>query len=488
MKKTTLRNSVLVALALTSSSASAVTLEELAAKLDQVSAENAALKERLNQLEHSTKEQVDEIKVAQKVQSKKTPNINLNNVIRSNSEYSYQMLDPTTRINSKQRLILEKKKTGDLANNSVYFGGAVTPIANYQRSDTEAKFGYLMRHPTSGNQRTKEVSEAVIHSAQLAVTGTVGDWITGYAELLYNPEQSFGSGTLTDLNRNQVQVRRGYVLLGNLDKSPYYASLGKMAIPFGLTDTVNPFTNSTVWHSFGGLAYGLNLGYTQGALNANIMAVQGGAQFRSANVPVDGTNVPSKLNNWAADVNYTSVLSQETSLLLGASYIKGSPYCQGYPVRHFDPCEKENGAYDVYARLDSGQWQIKAEFAQTEDELPGSFNPAIPQFSASKVRSWDVGTKYSANVFGVPTDYSFEFSRFRAGDDGAPWEKQDQWVLGLASFVTPSAKLFAEYIHTDGYVPLNFLSGGNPGGQAGQSWSVSDANSDILLVGANIAF
>jgi len=38
VKKTTLRNSVLVALALTSSSASAVTLEELAAKLDQVSA------------------------------------------------------------------------------------------------------------------------------------------------------------------------------------------------------------------------------------------------------------------------------------------------------------------------------------------------------------------------------------------------------------------------------------------------------------------
>ena len=42
MKKTTLRNSVLVALALTSSSASAVTLEELAAKLDQLSTENAA--------------------------------------------------------------------------------------------------------------------------------------------------------------------------------------------------------------------------------------------------------------------------------------------------------------------------------------------------------------------------------------------------------------------------------------------------------------
>ena len=82
MKKAKLKNSVLVALALTSSTASAVTLEELAAKLDQLSTENAALKQRLNQLENSTKKQVDEIKVAQKVQTKKTSNINLNNVIR----------------------------------------------------------------------------------------------------------------------------------------------------------------------------------------------------------------------------------------------------------------------------------------------------------------------------------------------------------------------------------------------------------------------
>jgi len=72
VKKNTLRNSVLMSLALASSTVSAVTLEELAAKLDQVSAENAALKQRLNQLEHSTKEQVDKIKVAQKVQSKDT--------------------------------------------------------------------------------------------------------------------------------------------------------------------------------------------------------------------------------------------------------------------------------------------------------------------------------------------------------------------------------------------------------------------------------
>ena len=130
--------------------------------------------------------------------------------------------------------------------NNTKSGGAVTPIANYQSSNTESKFGYLMRHPTANNQRTEEVSEAVIHSAQLALTATLGDWVSAYMEMLYDPQQSFGSGTTTDVNRNQVQVRHGYVTLGNLDKTPYYLSLGKMATPFGLTDTPNPFTASTV--------------------------------------------------------------------------------------------------------------------------------------------------------------------------------------------------------------------------------------------------
>ena len=84
--------------------------------------------------------------------------------------------------------------------------------------------------------------------------------VTGYAELLYDPEQSFGQGTITALARNQIQLRRGWVMFGNLDQLPVYALVGKMDTPFGLNDTVNPFTNSTNWHAFAGLAYGGQVG------------------------------------------------------------------------------------------------------------------------------------------------------------------------------------------------------------------------------------
>jgi len=211
-----------------------------------------------------------------------------------------------------------------------------------------------------------DVSEAVVHSAQLAVTGAVGSWATAHVELLYDPEQSFGAGTTTALGRNQVQLRRGYVLLGDLTRVPIYASLGKMATPFGLTDTVNPFTASTVWHAFGGLAYGAQVGYYRDGLNVVFMGVQGGAQFRSANTPVDGTAVPSRLNNYVVDVNYTA-RGSAAAMLLGGSCQRGSAYCQGFPVEHFLGCDDHNPAFDVYAQVTAGDLIVQAEVARTTE-------------------------------------------------------------------------------------------------------------------------
>ena len=259
-------------------------------------------------------------------------------MLRVDSEFGYEILDPTSNINRKQRLILERKRDGTLAPDGVNLHGAVTAVADYQTSNRDDKFGYLMRHPTARNQVGDEVSEVAIHSAQLGFTALLGDWFTGHAQILYNPEQSFGSGTNTSLERNQLQVRRAYVLIGDLGRFPVYASLGKMAVPFGLTDTVNPFTASAVWHAFGALANGALLSYARDGLSFSVMGVQGGAQFRAANTPVEGTGVPSKLNNLAADASYVLNLGAGDTLLLGGSYLRGSVYCQDFPVQHFLPC------------------------------------------------------------------------------------------------------------------------------------------------------
>ena len=413
--------------------------------------------------------------------------------VRFDRRFGYEILDPTTNINRKLQLILKRRNDGTLAADRLHVHGAITAIANHQSTNREDKFGYMMRHPTASNQVGDTVSEAAIHSVQLGFTGMLGRWITGHAETLFNPEQSFGRGTNTDLERNQVQVRRAYVLFGDLDRSPFHAGLGKMDVPFGLTDTVSPFTASTVWHAFGALANGVTVGYAGEGLNVSVMAIQGGAQFRAANTPVEGTAVPSRLNNFAADVHYDFELGAADSLLVGASWIRGTAYCQDYPVQHFLPCRDNNPAFDVYGKLVYGDFTFKAELARTTDEWPGTFNPAMPRFAASRVTSFDIGARRRFDTYRGPVDLSAEFSRFVAGPDGAPWERQDQIVFGGAWFVRPGAKLFAEYIRVDGYAPLNFISGGSVMDEAGsvipdRTHSDRTAHSDVLMFGVNVAF
>jgi len=52
--------------------------------------------------------------------------------------------------------------------------------------------------------------------------------------------------------------------------------------------------------------------------------------------------------------------------------------------------------------------------------------------------------------------------------------------------VTDSVNLFGEVIHTQGWVPLNFLSGGNL--PLGASWSEFDAETNVSNLGVQAAF
>ncbi|MCF6215623.1 MAG: hypothetical protein L3J58_05555 [Emcibacter sp.] len=475
-------------------SPSVADLQNILLRLEQLEKQNKTYKERLEQIEAGRRKTnpISKAPIAAAPapeDQKKSSRQDMSGLVRFNPTFSYGMLDQTTNVNRKQLYLLEQKQLGNIAEDSLYIGGSVTAITDYWKSNTDDKFGYLMRHPTANNQIGDTVTEAGIHAAQLSFLANMGDWITAYGELLYDPQQSFGAGTITDLTRNQIQLRKGYVTLGNLDKSPFYLSVGKMAIPFALTDTVNPFSASSTWHAFGGLAYGALLGYSKNGLTISAELVQGGSQFRAANVPVNGTSVPSKLNNYVIDANYTFNLgSGNNQAMVGASYQRGSAYCQGFPVVHFNPCEKENPAWAVYGTMDVGPFKFIGEYIQTTDLWAGTFNPTPPLdiYPARKVTSFTLGGKYGTALYGKRLDLSFEFSTFISGAAGSPWERQDQWVLGAAYFLTDSVKLFGEGILVQGYTPLNFISGGNL--LPGQTHSDQDVQNTGVVMGINVAF
>ena len=411
-------------------------------------------------------------------------------VVGINPDYGYEILDHRRGVSQRNEIILEAIDNGEL-DSMVTLSGRAVVIGNAHWSNVPNKFGYLMRHPSGNNQRTKATQEIAVNSVQLALTARPAKGVTMYAEMLYDPEQSFGAGTTTALARNQIQMRKAFVMIGDKDWSPFYVSLGKMDAPFGLMDTVSPFTNSTSWHAFAPLVYGGMVGYDGGGLNVRAMAIVGGAQFRSANVPVDGTAVPSKLNNFAIDASYTLGLMEDVEVMAGGSYIHGSAYCQDYPVIHFGACQKRNPAWAAYGRIRWGRLEVIGDFAKTlrvwpGTQVPAGTNPALEAFPASKVTAFTVGARFTPPILGSKLTVSGEFSRYISGPKGSPWEKQDQWTGGVQYKLAPSVDLFSEYVRVDGFVPFNFVSGGNQ--PAGATWSDQDAESDVVVFGVNAAF
>ncbi|MYK32038.1 MAG: hypothetical protein F4051_10060 [Boseongicola sp. SB0670_bin_30] len=198
-----------------------------------------------------------------------------------------------------------------------------------------------------------------------------------------------------------------------------------MAVRFGQTDTFNPFAASSALHAFGGIANGVKAGYASDGLRLFLMGIQGGAKFRAASMPVNGTGVPSRLNNLAVDANREFGQGRYAALLLGGSFQRGSASCRDCPVVHFEPCRAGNPGVGVYGRLDRGPLAVKAEPARTPDVWPGTFNPGIPQFATCKV------------PVGARSRHAGFLGHQAAGPDGVPWDRQGQQVLGAARSARP---------------------------------------------------
>ena len=156
----------------------------------------------------------------------------------------------------------------------------------------------------------------------------------------------------------------------------------------------------------------MTVGYASEGLNVTAMGIQGGSQFRAANAPVEGTNAPSRVNNFAVDASYAFGLGRNGKFLIGGSYLHGSAYCQDFPIAHFMPCRDNNPAFDVYVKLLHGDLTLKGKFARTIDEWPGTFNPGMPGFEASKVTSFDAGARYRLDLDHGLVDLSAEFWAF----------------------------------------------------------------------------
>lgn len=128
----TLVSSVVLAAALwlTAGTGHADSLESLIERLDRLEQENRQLRKEIDALKAARQERAPRAAAP-------TSESTAAQFVHVDSEYGYEILDPTTSINRKQRLILERRKDGTLAPDRLHVQGAITAIANYQSSNRD---------------------------------------------------------------------------------------------------------------------------------------------------------------------------------------------------------------------------------------------------------------------------------------------------------------------------------------------------------------
>lgn len=352
---------------------------------------------------------------------------------RLDTPFMTAMLDFQNRQGDKHLWLLERQQSVGLYPEIVP-GGQLRVSALAATTNMPGKFSYLGRFP--GDFEGDYATDLRLLQANLATAVHFHDWISGYFETLFSDVFTFA-----DPRQNSFQVRQAYVTLGNLERLPIYAFIGKKNVSFGDMRTLAPFSQSTVWHYFAPLAEGGGVGFVWNGLHAVVTALNGGRGIR-----VSRTQDKGDLNNFAANVSYEVTLGESVSLLVGGGYLQSTIYNSLIP-EHTNPNVQgpDNPAWDVNATLRVGWLYLSGEFAETLDPWPAAGHRVQAfRFEAGIRTAWR----------DLPVGLAVSYSEGIQGPPGSEFEFNKQLVVGGEIALSPYAKLTAEYVLGLGFAPL----------------------------------
>ncbi|MFU8797349.1 MAG: LbtU family siderophore porin [Gammaproteobacteria bacterium] len=98
------------------------------------------------------------------------------------------------------------------------------------------------------NTNGKTSSDIDVTDVELDFTSRVGEWVTAFAALKYDPNApSTTQGPR--VSNSRLYLGQGFITVGNLDKSPFYGTIGQRYVQFGQYS--NPFVTGPLTRSLG---------------------------------------------------------------------------------------------------------------------------------------------------------------------------------------------------------------------------------------------
>jgi opacity protein-like surface antigen len=355
--------------------------------------------------------------------------------LRTELSYSEMLFDRQAHVTDKAVQMLKARADGRLEDWSLYLGGRLSASYLMERTNRAGKFPILSRLPPTHTRGTQD-AYGVINEVSLGATLTlpyVSVYVHGeYTELAYR-------------GQDDLQWRKAFVVLGDLDAFPLYAAFGRKTVNFGNFTTYAPFTHSHSSHYFWAQtrAEVLELGYVDARTEIAVSAMKARRGFRVVNSP----NQSGAYDNFAANAVHRVPLGEGRQLSFGAGWIKGTIYDS--TLAHHPPAIGVapfwNAAWDAHVTYESPRFDLMAEFGRTVEDWPATFH---------HVEAATVQGRMRGAVIGKPAIFSLSLSRGVHGTPGTPWERMGQVIAGVEVDVTPHIRLGAEYMYNWGFVPL----------------------------------
>ncbi|MCF6807142.1 hypothetical protein L3V79_01905 [Thiotrichales bacterium 19S9-12] len=398
--------------------------------------------------------------------------------VKYDANYSQKMLNNQDSGIDRELDILKARQSGQLTSNSIYLGGKGEVQAVYRRMGSVG----AGNSNATGNAELKTSNTTSINLpyANVIFTSTIGDWISGYANL-----------SVTNPVTHDVVLPDAYFVLGNLDKSPLYMWGGEKTVDFGGYDMVNTYIPTLSRAAFLAQAGQVGFGFHKMGLTTTI-TLMNGSGLSDTNTSNQGST--SAISNFAANVKFEQTTDGNFTYHMGAGYINGTGF-------HGDLNSDRVGAWTTFGGIDVAGLKVMFDYTMTTASVRGINTSAdvtsgavtggvsgldprtastltngtslysLPwilgytgqmtsAFDSGKVvQSWAVNTSYSMPMMGHDTTFFGSYSQlYQDGDNnmyqftvGARTNVIDTLWVGL-NYNVASGKLNAKSLQTSNII------------------------------------
>jgi len=403
--------------------------------------------------------------------------------VRTSVENTRDMLDFQENTTGKTLTLLANRATGVLQPNSLYVGGHLQGSFMYQKTDAPGQFPILSRFPFFSNRTDQEAGVFAINNAALTFTSTFGDWTTLHLQPEYSETEYPGE-------QDEFQLRKAFVVFGNLQRSPFYAAFGRKTIDFGNFDSYNAFTQNEGQHYFWAVSDQpvAELGFYRNGLKITGSAFSGGRQLRVAFA--DENN---NIANYAFNAEQEFRLGHNGAFTVGGGYLHDTIYRDNFTAHTFQGratgtppanfISYRNSAVNGFAEYNSPFLDAMVEYTTTLEPWAAAIPQAIdgtplPQFlvdpagSTTDINNINFDENLSTLVAQVrikPVVNGRQMAIAASGswgnisDDtgnvgmfGQPtsFEKNQQHAVSMEYPISDFLDVGVEYVYNKGFIPF----------------------------------